>query len=38
MAWQEPLDAHASQALDLTVLTQAPLESVLMTMPFSVAN
>jgi len=38
MAWQASLEAQDSQALDLTVFTQAPPESVRMTIPLSVAN
>jgi hypothetical protein len=36
--WQDILAEQPSHALDLTVLTQAALDSVLMTTPSSVAN
>jgi hypothetical protein len=37
MAWQDPLAEHPAQLPDLTVFTHVALESVLMTMPCSVA-
>jgi hypothetical protein len=37
MAWQDPLAEHPAQSPDLTVFTQAVPESVLITIPCSVA-